>query len=81
MITNILDKQPAVSCYLTCSSLTTELDLVVESLGHVAGFLNLHGNAKLFVKSSGLTFPPAVSSSDLLPGNHWHSPSFSFLWG
>lgn len=52
MITNILDEQLVVSWYLTFSSVTTELDLVVEGLDHMVGFLNLHGNVQRFVKWS-----------------------------
>lgn len=40
MITNKMDEQLVVSWYLTFSSVTTELDLVVEGLGHMVGFLN-----------------------------------------
>lgn len=71
MITNILDEQLVVSWYLTFSSVTTELDLVVEGLGHMVGFLNLHGNVQRFVKwSSGRHPVSSVSSSALLPGHH-----------
>lgn len=52
MITNKMDEQLVVSWYLTFSSVTTELDLVVEGLGHMVGFLNLHGNVQRFVKWS-----------------------------
>ena len=54
MITNILDEQLVVSWYLIFFPLLLQswTWLVVEGLGHMVGFLNLHGNVQRFVKWS-----------------------------
>lgn len=52
MITNILDEQLIVSCYLIFFLCYYRAGLVVEGLGHMVGFLNLHGNVQRFVRWS-----------------------------